>query len=110
MTGCKSFFNSGLANRREFLQVGFAGGLGLTLPELLKTEAKGQAKFYESKEGVAKSLIHIYLPGGMAHQETWDPKPYAPSEYRGLTSQSIQTSMAFSSARTSRTSPRLRIR
>lgn len=83
MTGCKSFFNSGLANRREFLQVGFAGGLGLTLPELLKTEARGQAKFYESKEGVAKSLIHIYLPGGMAHQETWDPKPYAPSEYRG---------------------------
>lgn len=83
MKGCKGFFNSGLANRREFLQVGFAGGLGLTLPELLKVEASAQAKFYESKEGVAKSLIHIYLPGGMAHQETWDPKPYAPSEYRG---------------------------
>ena len=25
----------------------------------------------------------VYLPGGMAHQETWDPKPFAPSEYRG---------------------------
>ena len=72
-----------MANRREFLQVGFAGGLGLTLPELLKTESLGATKFYESKEGVAKSLIHIYLPGGCAHQETWDPKPYAPSEYRG---------------------------
>lgn len=83
MKGCSSFFNSGLANRREFMQVGFAGGLGLTLPEMLKVEANAQAKFYESKEGVAKSLIHIYLPGGMAHQETWDPKPYAPSEYRG---------------------------
>ncbi|MEM6278907.1 MAG: DUF1501 domain-containing protein [Verrucomicrobiota bacterium] len=83
MKGCSSFFNSGLANRREFLQVGFAGGLGLTLPELLKVEASAQAKFYESKEGVAKSLIHIYLPGGMAHQESWDPKPYSPSEYRG---------------------------
>lgn len=83
MKGCSSFFNSGLANRREFLQVGFAGGIGLSLPELLKVEAKAQAKFYESKEGVAKSLIHIYLPGGMAHQESWDPKPYAPSEYRG---------------------------
>ena len=83
MKGCTDFFNSGLANRREFMQVGFAGGLGLALPELLKTEALGATKFYESKEGVAKSLIHIYLPGGCAHQETWDPKPYAPSEYRG---------------------------
>ena len=31
----------------------------------------------------ADSLIHIFLPGGAAHQETWDPKPYAPIEYRG---------------------------
>lgn len=83
MIGCKGFSNSGMANRREFLQVGFAGGIGLALPELLKVEASAAAKFYESKEGVAKSLIHIYLPGGMAHQESWDPKPYAPSEYRG---------------------------
>ena len=28
-------------------------------------------------------MIHIFLPGGMAHQETFDPKPYAPIEYRG---------------------------
>jgi hypothetical protein len=34
-------------------------------------------------EGPAKSVIHIYLPGGMAHQESFDPKPYAPLEYRG---------------------------
>ena len=83
MKGCKNFYQAGLGSRREFMQVGFAAGLGLSLPELLKVEARGAAKFYESKEGVAKSLIHIYLPGGMAHQETWDPKPFAPSEYRG---------------------------
>ncbi|MEO0446674.1 MAG: DUF1501 domain-containing protein [Verrucomicrobiota bacterium] len=65
------------------MQVGFAGGLGLSLPELLKTEARGAAKDYPTREGVAKSIIHIYLPGGMAHQESWDPKPYAPAEYRG---------------------------
>jgi hypothetical protein len=28
-------------------------------------------------------VIHIFLPGGMAHQESFDPKPYAPVEYRG---------------------------
>lgn len=83
MKGCKGFFQAGLANRREFMQVGLAGGLGLTLPELLKRESNADTKFYESKEGVAKSLIHIYLPGGCAHQETWDPKPFSPAEYRG---------------------------
>ena len=46
-------------------------------------EANAAQKFYESKEGPAKSVIHIFLPGGIAHQESFDPKPYAPTEYRG---------------------------
>ena len=70
-------------SRRGFLQVGMLGGLGLTLPQFLKMEAQGAQKDYETREGVAKSVIQIFLPGGMAHQESWDPKPYAPSEYRG---------------------------
>jgi hypothetical protein len=28
-------------------------------------------------------VIHIFLPGGLAHQESFDPKPFAPAEYRG---------------------------
>src|SRR5215213_6840887 len=72
------------ATRRDFLHVGFLGGLGLTLPEFLRLkQARGDIKNYESKEGTAKSVIFIYLPGGAAHQETFDPKPYAPVEYRG---------------------------
>lgn len=74
---------SGFLARREFLQVGLLGGLGLTLPELMKMEARAEAKAYATRDGVAKAVIHIYLPGGMAHQESWDPKPYAPAEYRG---------------------------
>ena len=70
-------------SRREFMHVGFIGGLGLTLADFLKLKSHGAQKFYKSKEGKAKSVIHIYLPGGMAHQESWDPKPYAPTEYRG---------------------------
>jgi uncharacterized protein (DUF1501 family) len=69
--------------RRDFMQVGFVGGFGLSLGGLLKSEANAAQKFYESKEGKAKSLIHVYLPGGMAAQETWDPKLLAPIEYRG---------------------------
>ncbi len=70
-------------SRRGFLQVGLLGGLGLTLPQFLKMEAQGAQKDYKTREGVAKSVIQIFLPGGMAHQESWDPKPFAPSEYRG---------------------------
>ena len=66
--------------RRDFLYVGLAGGLGLTLADLFRLQAAQPAKV---KEGKAKSLIHIFLPGGMAHQESFDPKPLAPIEYRG---------------------------
>ena len=73
-----------LTRRRSFLKVGFLGGLGLSLGELLRMEsARADQKFYESKEGKAKSVIHITLGGGMAAQESWDPKPEAPLEYRG---------------------------
>lgn len=71
-------------SRRDMLHVGFAGGIGITLPQFLRIqEAQAEQKFYESKEGTAKSVIFIYLPGGMCHQETFDPKPFAPIEYRG---------------------------
>jgi hypothetical protein len=72
-----------LPKRREFLQLGVVGGLGLTLGEFFRRQARADIKFYESKEGSAKSVIFIFLPGGMAHQESFDPKPYAPIEYRG---------------------------
>jgi uncharacterized protein (DUF1501 family) len=72
-----------LPKRREFLQLGVIGGLGLTLGDFFRRRADAEIKFYESKEGTAKSVIYIFMPGGMAHQETFDPKPYAPIEYRG---------------------------
>jgi hypothetical protein len=72
------------SSRRDFLHVGFAGGVGLSLAQYLQLqEAQADIKDYASKEGTAKNVIFIYLPGGAAHQETWDPKPYAPIEYRG---------------------------
>ncbi len=70
-------------SRRGFFHVGLLGGLGLTLPQMLKMEANGAQKHYKTRDGVAKSVIQIFLPGGMAHQESWDPKPFAPSDYRG---------------------------
>lgn len=70
-------------NRRTFLHVGLVGGLGLTLADFFRLQAQADTKLADGKEGPAKSIIHIFLPGGIAHQESFDPKPYAPIEYRG---------------------------
>ncbi len=70
-------------SRRDFLQVGAMAGLGLTLPELMKLQAAQAMPAVESFKPIATSVIHIYLPGGMAQHESWDPKPYAAPEYRG---------------------------
>ena len=81
------------STRRDFLQAGFCGGIGLSLPQFLQMKsAQADIKNYESVEGSAKSVIFIFLPGGMAHQESFDPKPYAPIEYRGSLS-TIQTNV-----------------
>lgn len=69
--------------RREFLFCGLVGGLGLTLGDFFKMQRAAAQQLVQVKEGPAKSVIHIFLPGGIAHQESFDPKPYAPIEYRG---------------------------
>jgi hypothetical protein len=65
------------------LTVGAIGGLGLTLSDLFRLQARADQKKYDFIEAKAQSVIHIFLPGGMAHQESFDPKPYSPIEYRG---------------------------
>jgi hypothetical protein len=70
-------------DRRGFLTVGAIGGLGLSLGDYFRMQAARGADAAPVKEGVAKSVIYIYLPGGYAHQELFDPKPFAPVDYRG---------------------------
>ena len=82
------------STRRGFLKAGFAGGIGLSLADFFAMKsAQADLKNYENFEGTAKNVIFIYLPGGAAHQETWDPKPYAPVEYRGPMN-SIETNVS----------------
>ena len=48
-------------SRRDFLQVGALGGLGLTLDNYFRIKsAHADQKFYESTEGPAKSVINIF--------------------------------------------------
>ncbi len=69
--------------RRSFLTVGLVGGLGLSLDQFFRLQAVQANTPGGPKEGPAKSIIHIFLPGGIAHQDFLDPKPLAPVEYRG---------------------------
>jgi len=71
------------SSRREFFYVGLLGGIGLTLPQFLRNQAFGDTKSFGNHQAVAQGIIHIFLPGGLAHQESFDPKPFAPAEYRG---------------------------
>ena len=64
-------------NRRDFLQIG-GGGLGaLSLPSLLRAESK------LAHSSVDKAVIHLHLAGGPSHQDMFDLKPDAPTEFRG---------------------------
>ncbi len=63
--------------RRSFLKAGALGIGGLTFADLLRAE---------SKSGIGssnKAIINIHLDGGPPQMDMIDPKPDAPSEYRG---------------------------
>jgi hypothetical protein len=66
------------ASRRDFLRV---GGLGaLSLPLLLRAEAAAKERASKAR---AKSVLLVFLGGGISHHDTFDPKPEAPDEIRG---------------------------
>jgi hypothetical protein len=67
-------------HRRDFLAVGSAGLLGLTLPNVLAAEAKASDLVSKRK---AKSVIMVWLSGGPATIDMWDNKPNAPEGIRG---------------------------
>ena len=70
------------ASRRDFLRV---GGLGaLALPALLRSEAAAkESGGGKPNKARAKSVILVYLGGGMTHHDTFDPKPEMGEEVRG---------------------------
>lgn len=69
-------------SRRNMLTVGAFGGLSLA--ELLRARSlMAEQKHYDFIPAKAESVIHIFLPGGLAQQESFDPKPFSPLEYRG---------------------------
>ena len=64
--------------RRTALKAGFLGLLGLSQADLFRLRAESPSTATEEK-----SVILLWLDGGPSQLETYDPKPEAPSEYRG---------------------------
>src|SRR3954454_15221727 len=81
--GSRKRFCDGLT-RRDLLQVGALGPLGLTLANWAEArESSKAARPAAGGFGQAKRCILMYLWGSPSQIDTWDPKPDAPREVRG---------------------------
>jgi hypothetical protein len=77
VSGCREFNRLPGLSRRELLQIGGLGVFGLHLPRLLATQP-------DPRHGRARSCILVFAWGGPSQLDTWDPKPDAPAEVRGV--------------------------
>jgi hypothetical protein len=75
-TDCEGF------HRRDFLKFGAGGIFGLSLPELLRLEARSESG-KGKKDRKADAVIMVWLAGGPATIDMWDLKPNAPEGIRG---------------------------
>ena len=69
-------------SRRRLLEVGSLGMAGLALPELFQRTASAAGNY--GRPAGTKSCIFIVQYGGAPHHDTFDPKPDAPRDIRGL--------------------------
>lgn len=77
-------------NRRSFMASAARGCLGVTIAgsaaELFSPAAHAADPATVAEGGgKAKSVIYLFMAGGMTHLDTFDPKPEAPGEFRGPT-------------------------
>lgn len=82
-------------SRREVLRRGLYGAAALTLTgrtgsALAEVATRPMASATKAK---AKSVIQVFLWGGMSHNDTWDPKPEAGYEYMGEFAKAIPTNV-----------------
>lgn len=71
--------------RRDFIQLGLGGVLGLGLCDLMRLRASASEPNAKplAKAGRNVNCILIWQDGGPSHYESFDPKPDAPSGIRG---------------------------
>ena len=70
---------TGPLSRRGFMRIGLTGFATLSWPGLLRLRAENALKPPQEKT----AIIMVWLPGGLSHVDSYDPKPDIGSEYRG---------------------------
>src|SRR5580698_8801049 len=68
-------------SRRSFLQLGVAGVASLSLADVLRAKAQSAERGAAAKD---TAVILLWLDGGPSHLDTYDMKPEAPSDFRGI--------------------------
>src|SRR5262245_9207908 len=76
MFGCHDYRR---LSRRQFLSIGVAGAV--SLPGVLR--AAGEMRQSRKRPSAELNAIFLWLGGGPAHLDMFDPKPEAPAEVRG---------------------------
>src|SRR5262249_49966102 len=72
-------FRCSRLSRRQVLQIGALGGLGVGLPALLRADDESRG----TPRAPARSVIFLHQFGGASHHDTFDMKPNAPAAIRG---------------------------
>ncbi len=76
---------SGLVCRRDLLRVGSISVAATVLPAALASPARAAERSAPREgRGKAKSVIFLWMAGGVTHIDSLDPKPDAPIEVRGI--------------------------
>jgi uncharacterized protein (DUF1501 family) len=78
--GCSDLRSTLRLDRRGFVKAGILGATGLTLSQLLQSEARAEQNSQPTRR---PCVIILWMRGGPSHIDMWDPKPDAPVEYRG---------------------------
>jgi uncharacterized protein (DUF1501 family) len=82
-------------SRREAIARGLGGAAGLLLADRLGSGALAAAAQPDKAPAKvkAKSVIQVFLGGGMSHNDTWDPKPESGRDYMGELAKAIPTNV-----------------
>jgi hypothetical protein len=82
-------------SRREAIERGLCGTGGLLLADRLGSNSfAAEAKPSKAPAEVkARSVIQVFLWGGMSHNDTWDPKPESGRDYMGEFGQVVSTNV-----------------
>ena len=82
-------------SRRDLLRYSLTGAAGLMLADKFSLYALAAEELAPKtlRKPTAKSVIQVFLWGGMSHIDTWDPKPEAGSDYMGQLATAIPTNV-----------------